>query len=92
MHNKGFVNRDIKIDNMFVDANFQIKIGDFGFGSLLEGASQTGMLTSTLGTPGYMAPEILEKRNYRGEAADIFALGVTLFAMRQSAFPFESLS
>ena len=49
------------------------------------------MLTTILGSPGYMAPEILEGRSYRGDKADMFALGVVLFAMVTKSTPFKSI-
>ena len=40
-----------------MDENFDLKIADFGFASLIEGKNQNGILTTILGTKGYMAPE-----------------------------------
>ena len=64
MHNKGLVNRDIKLENMLVDENLDLKIADFGFAMANEGRDQSGTLQTVLGTPGYMAPEILENLGY----------------------------
>ena len=75
------MNRDIKLENMLVDSNFDIKIADFGFAMANEGRDASGTLTSVLGTPGYMAPEMLESQSYSGDKADIFALGVVLFSL-----------
>ena len=55
MHNEGIVNRDLKLDNMLIAEDFTIKIADFGFAARIEKIGKGG-----LGTPGYMAPEILE--------------------------------
>lgn len=41
------------------------------------------------GTPSYMAPEVVQRKEYRGEAADIWALGVLLFVSLTGIFPFK---
>ena len=89
IHGKGYVNRDIKLANMFVDpTTFKIKIGDFGFGTLERGKNSNGLLDSTLGTHDFMAPEILQSIPYKGVTADIYSLGITLFLMRCLIYPF----
>jgi Tol biopolymer transport system component len=90
-HQKGVVHRDLKPDNLFVTAENQIKILDFGLaklatqgsGSSSDGLTLTGSHTvagAVMGTAGYMSPE-----QVRGEAvdarADIFAFGAVLFEM-----------
>lgn len=44
------------------------------------------------GTPSYMAPEIVQKKEYRGQAADIWALGVMMFVMLMGYFPYKGNS
>jgi serine/threonine-protein kinase SRK2 len=44
---------------------------------------------STVGTPAYIAPEVLQRRAYSGETADVWSTGVTLFVMLVGAYPFE---
>ena len=92
MHERGIVNRDLKLENMFVGQDFQIRIGDFGFAKEIEGTGKDGVITSVLGTPGYMAPEILECRPYSGVAVDVFAFGVVLFSMITGSAPFQGVS
>ena len=91
MHQSGFANRDIKLENVIVDHNFDIKMADFGFAKVLEGVDKSGVLNTRLGTPGYMAPEILDRRGYSGDKTDIFALGVILFSMVTLTTPFEAI-
>ena len=59
MHHRGFANRDIKLENMLIGDDFKIKLAAFGFAKPMEGQGD-GKLETFLGTPGYMAPEILE--------------------------------
>ena len=59
---------------------------------MIEGINENGLLESYLGTPGYLAPELIESRPYSGVAVDIFALGVVLFTMVTGTFPFKGLT
>ena len=92
MHSKGLANRDLKLENMLIGDDFQVRIADFGFAAKMEGHNADGQITSFLGTPGYMAPEILEGRNYTGQGVDMYALGVVLFAMCTKSTPFQPIS
>jgi len=67
---------------------FILKIADFGFSCQLKGKDNTGVLHTKLGTEGYMAPEIANKK-YEGKSVDIFASGVILFIMYAGNPPFE---
>ena len=79
MQVRGYSHRDLKPENIILDKNYDVKIVDFGFACPLEGRDGTGYNRSVIGTPGYMAPEILSKSPYQGGVVDLFALGVILF-------------
>ena len=64
LHSQGFAHRDLKPENILLDKNFDVKLVDFGFACPLEGRDGTGFSRSVIGTPGYMAPEILDKQPY----------------------------
>ena len=82
------VHRDIKLENIVLDRNFEVKICDFAMSKqIAEGSG--GIFYSVVGSERYMAPEVVEGRPYKGTSVDIFALGVTLFAMVTGVMPFE---
>jgi 5'-AMP-activated protein kinase catalytic alpha subunit len=83
---KGAVHRNLKLENIFVDNNLNIKLFDFGYASI----NNIDRLKNQRGTLPYMAPEILEqKKAYDGIKADIFSCGVILFILMQGIFPFN---
>lgn len=90
IHSKGFSHRDLKPENILLDKLFDVKLVDFGFACPLEGRDGSGTNRSVIGTPGYMAPEILLRQPYQGQVVDLFALGVILFILYSGHPPFSS--
>lgn len=87
IHDKKILHRDLKADNIFLTANGQIKIGDFGISKLM---SETFDLAKTkIGTPFVMAPEIWEDRKYN-QKSDVWSLGCVLHKMLTLRYPFEA--
>ncbi len=91
LHEAGIVHRDVKSANILMPREGGVKLGDLG---LAKGAEIGATLTATgatLGTPGYMAPEVI-----RGEgatfASDLYSLGVVLFEMVAGKLPFDGSS
>ena len=85
-HSKNIVHRDIKMENILIDEQRQIKLIDFGFSVQI---SLDNKLNIYCGTPSYMAPEIHSRKDYYGPPVDVWALGVMLFAMSCGRFPFK---
>lgn len=68
-----------------IDKNFNIKLADFGFATLVdEGINNT----TFLGTERYMCPELFAKKAYNAKKADVFSLGVVLFILAKASPPF----
>lgn len=88
-HHNGIIHRDLKIENLVLDSNWNIKIADFGFSSEISGFNGAGLINTYLGTPTYAAPEIFLRNPYTGSYADIFACGVILFILVTGAYPFR---
>lgn len=89
MHTKGIAHRDLKLENMLLDNDFNIKIIDFGFSSPLLAKDGKNLLETVCGTLGYMAPEIVAGKKYLGVKADMFALGVLMFTLLAARPPFQ---
>lgn len=85
-HNHRIVHRDLKAENLLLDANMNIKIADFGFGNFFEPNEQ---LATWCGSPPYAAPEVYEGKKYLGPQIDIWSLGVVLYVLVCGALPFD---
>ncbi|KAF3959054.1 hypothetical protein ACB098_01G356000 [Castanea mollissima] len=87
-HSMQICHRDLKLENTLLDGSPapRLKICDFGYSksSLLHSRPK-----STVGTPAYIAPEVLSRREYDGKMADVWSCGVTLYVMLVGAYPFE---
>jgi serine/threonine-protein kinase len=85
-HSKGVIHRDVKPDNVFLLADDRIKLVDFGLARLMTTTSMTRS-GSIMGSPGYIAPEIIEGRK-ADSRTDIFSFGVVLYEMLTGERPF----
>lgn len=84
-HSKGITHRDLKLENVLLTPSGEIKLIDFGFSTFVKTKQ-----TTFCGTPTYMAPEIIAKKEYEGPPTDMWALGIILFALLSGYFPFQA--
>lgn len=87
-HSMQICHRDLKLENTLLDGSKapRLKICDFGYSKSSVLHSQP---KSTVGTPAYIAPEVLSRKEYDGKIADVWSCGVTLYVMLVGAYPFE---
>ncbi|KAL4579193.1 hypothetical protein LXL04_015331 [Taraxacum kok-saghyz] len=88
-HDKGVYHRDLKLENVLVDAKGNIKISDFGLSALPQHLRDDGLLHTTCGSPNYVAPEILLNRGYDGATSDTWSCGVILYVILTGYLPFD---
>ena len=88
-HDQGIAHRDLKVENLLLDQDFNLKVGDFGFASNIKNVKGEILLRGRYGTKEYMAPEISYQASYHGAAVDIFSCGVILFLLVAASFPFK---
>ncbi|CAD5325412.1 unnamed protein product [Arabidopsis thaliana] len=100
-HAMQICHRDLKLENTLLDGSPapRLKICDFGYSKNSGGhlviprcasyRSCSLPTCSTVGTPAYIAPEILLRQEYDGKLADVWSCGVTLYVMLVGAYPFE---
>ncbi|GAB1610294.1 serine/threonine-protein kinase PLK1-like [Argonauta hians] len=87
IHSNKIIHRDLKLGNMFLNEDMQIKIGDFGLATSVNHDGEKKM--TVCGTPNYIAPEVLSKKGHSYEA-DIWAIGCILYALLVGRPPFET--
>lgn len=82
---KNICHRDIKLENIILTDDLDLKLIDFGFATT-QASNETKQ--SYVGTNTYMAPQVRNKSGYNGNAADVFSVGVLMFIMACGTFPF----
>ena len=99
IHSKNIAHRDLKPDNILVEErpgipgtynkSYKIKIIDFGFSVSLQDGKK---LRTFCGTPSFMSPEIVTRKEYCGKQIDVWALGIILFSLVYGRTPFRAES
>lgn len=91
IHYQLVIHRDLKLGNLFLDRNMNIKVGDLGLATKLESADE--IRKTICGTPNYIAPEVIQgDRATRGHSfqVDIWSMGVIMFTCLVGKPPYEA--
>ena len=90
IHSLKIIHRDLKLANLFLTENMQMKLGDFGLAALLRFDGERKR--SLCGTPNYMAPEILQGKTGHSFEVDIWSIGIIIYILLIGKPPFETTS
>ncbi|KAM9213355.1 Maternal embryonic leucine zipper kinase [Leptosomus discolor] len=88
VHSRGYAHRDLKPENLLIDKEHNLKLIDFGLCAKPKGGLDYH-LNTCCGSPAYAAPELVQGKAYIGSEADIWSMGVLLYALLCGFLPFD---
>nr|XP_020479874.1 maternal embryonic leucine zipper kinase [Monopterus albus]XP_020479875.1 maternal embryonic leucine zipper kinase [Monopterus albus]XP_020479876.1 maternal embryonic leucine zipper kinase [Monopterus albus] len=88
VHSQGYAHRDLKPENLLIDEDHNLKLIDFGLCAKPKGGLGYELMTCC-GSPAYAAPELIQGKAYIGSEADVWSMGVLLYALLCGYLPFD---
>ncbi|KAH9277331.1 hypothetical protein BSLG_002238 [Batrachochytrium salamandrivorans] len=85
-HSMHVIHRDLKAENLLLDANMNVKVADFGFSNQFAPGQR---LNTWCGSPPYAAPELFQGKEYSGPEVDVWSMGVVLYVLVCGSLPFD---
>ena len=92
MHRAGVCHQDLKLENLVLDSDFNLKVIDFGLACSVNGTTGRGFCDNNCGTEEYKAPEVTAAIRYQPVVADLFSLAVVIFIIYTGRLPFRQAS
>lgn len=89
LHSRGVAHRDLKPENLLLDDADNLKISDFGLATLFRYQGREREMEKCCGTLPYIAPEVVKRRPYPAQPADIWSCGIILVAMLAGELPWD---
>ncbi|XP_069123059.1 maternal embryonic leucine zipper kinase-like isoform X1 [Argopecten irradians] len=88
IHSQGYAHRDLKPENLLLDEDQNLKLIDFGLCAKPKGGMENHLYTCC-GSPAYAAPELVSGKEYLGSEADLWSMGILLYALLCGYLPFD---